>query len=278
MKKNTFGKWINRLGILFLLLLILMSLTAEWIAPYDPVQVDMSNRLQPPSTEHLMGTDAMGRDILSRIIYGGRTSMILATAASSGTMIIGLFVGILGGYFGKWLDEIIQIFVKIFQSLPPLSFMLAIAGVLGPGFQSILIASLIVSWADFSRVVRAEILKIREESFIQGLRVLGAGHGYIIFRHILPSIIGPFMVLFTAQVGRTIIAIASLSYLGLGLQPPQPDWGVMIFDAKTYMRTDPHLMYFPGIFIIGFCFSVNLLGDALRDFFDTSERKDQPFL
>ncbi len=278
MTKTNIAKMINYIGIIFLILLIFMSLLAPWIAPADPLKVDMQNRLQKPSSEHWMGTDTMGRDVLSRIIYGGRTSMILAVAASAGTMIIGLFFGTIGGYFGGWLDELIQVFVKIFQSLPTLSFMLAIAGVLGPGFKSILIATLIVSWADFSRVVRSEILKLREESFVEGIRALGASHWYIISKHVIPNIIGPFMVLFTAQIGRTIIAIASLSYLGLGLQPPDPDWGVMIFDAKTHIRTSPYLMFFPGLFIIGFCFSVNLFGDAIRDYFDTSERNYEQFL
>lgn len=278
MKSLNIARIINRLGIIFLALLLLMTIFAPFLAPYDPNHVDMGNRLQKPSAENLMGTDTMGRDVLSRIIYGGRTSMILAASASLGTMFIGLIIGTIGGYFGGWLDEIIQIFVKIFQSIPTISFMLAIAGVFGPGFKSILIAILIVSWADFSRVVRGEILKIREESFIEGVKALGAGHFYIIRKHIIPNIIGPFMVLFTAQIGRTIIAIASLSYLGLGLQPPTPDWGVMIFDAKTHMRTATYLMVWPGLFIVGFSLSVNLLGDAIRDYFDSSERNYEQYL
>ena len=268
----------NQTGVVLLLLLIIVSLLAPWIAPHDPLQVNMQNRLSPSTTEHWLGTDTLGRDVFSRLLYGGRTSMSLALMATAGTMTIGLLVGSLAGYFGGWFDEVTQIFVKIFQSLPTLSFMLAIAGILGPGFTSILIATLLVSWADFSRVVRGEVLKVREENYVAGIRALGGTHFYILWKHIIPNIIGPFMVLFTAQIGRMVIAIASLSYLGLGLQPPNPDWGVMICDAKIHFRTAPHLMFYPAICIMLFCFSVNLLGDAIRDRLDTSDRNYEQFL
>lgn len=276
-----FNKWlppVNLLAIFVLLIISFVSLFAPFLAPYEPNEINMTQRLLEPSGEHLLGTDALGRDVFSRILYGGRTSILLAILASLGTMLIGLLAGIIAGYYGGRLDQAIQVIVNIFQGLPGLSFMLAIAGVLGPGIKSILISVIIVSWADFSRIVRGEVLKIREEPYIEGIRALGAGHLYIIVAHIIPNIIGPFIVLFTVKIGKVVLNIASLSFLGLGLQPPDPDWGVMVNDAKTYFRSHPNLIIAPGLCIMLLCISINLLGDALRDFFDTKQNVFKQYL
>ncbi|NME63182.1 ABC transporter permease [Clostridium cadaveris] len=232
----------------------------------------MSKRLMGISKEHLLGTDALGRDVLSRIIYGARVSIFLSFIATIFTMFLGTIIGLISGYCGGIIDNIIQMIVTIFQGLPGLSFMIALAGVLGPGVKSLLISITVTSWSGFSRIVRGEVLKVKEEKYIEGARALGATNLHIIFHYILPNIFAPFIVLFTTRIGKVVLSMASLSFLGLGIQPPQADWGVMINDAKTYFRSYPHLLLAPGISILLLCSSINLIGDALRDLFD--EKRD----
>lgn len=263
---------IYKIAFITLIVMILIGIFAPVLAPYDPNAVDMTKRLQSISKEHFLGTDALGRDVFSRILYGARISIFLAILATICTMFLGTTIGVIAGYFGGILDSIIQVLVSIFQGLPGLSFMIAIAGVLGPGIKSLIIAIVVTSWAGFSRVVRGEVLKIREENYIEGARALGASHFYIIIHHILPNIFAPFIVLFTVRIGKVVLSMASLSFLGLGIQPPQADWGVMVNDAKTYFRSYPHLLLAPGSCIMLLCCSINLIGDGLRDLFD--EKKD----
>jgi len=261
-----------------LLFILLCSFLAPWIAPYDPNQVNMSERLAPLSPEHILGTDTLGRDVLSRLLYGGRVSILLAIAVTAVTMALGLIIGTVGGYWGGWIDDLIQGIVSIFQGLPGLAFMLAIAGTLGPGIKSLFIALIVTSWPDFSRVVRGEVMKIREESYVEGIRALGAGHSYIIVRHIIPNMIGPLLVLFTIRIGRVILSIASLSFLGLGLQPPAADWGVMVNDARPYFRSYAHLMLAPGLCIAVVSLCINWIGDHLRDKLDTKSSQERSLL
>ncbi|HCQ89012.1 MAG TPA: ABC transporter permease [Clostridium sp.] len=263
---------IYKIAFITLIAMILIGIFAPVLAPYDPNAIDMTKRLQSISKEHLLGTDALGRDVFSRILYGARISIFLAILATICTMFLGTTIGVIAGYFGGVLDSIIQVLVSIFQGLPGLSFMIAIAGVLGPGIKSLIIAIVVTSWAGFSRVVRGEVLKIKEENYIEGARALGASHFYIIIHHILPNIFAPFIVLFTVRIGKVVLSMASLSFLGLGIQPPQADWGVMVNDAKTYFRSYPHLLLAPGSCIMLLCCSINLIGDGLRDLFD--EKKD----
>ena len=272
--------WTGPAGFAFLVLLfiLLCSFLAPWIAPYDPNQIQMSERLAPLSSDHLLGTDTLGRDVFSRLLYGGRVSILLALAVTIVTMVLGLIIGTIGGYWGGWLDELIQGIVSIFQGLPGLAFMLAIAGTLGPGVKSLFIALIVTSWPDFSRVVRGEVMKIREESYVEGIRALGAGHRYIIIHHIFPIMIGPLLVLFTIRIGRVILSIASLSFLGLGLQPPAADWGVMVNDARPYFRSYVHLMLAPGLCIAVVSLCVNWIGDHLRDRLDTKSSQEKSLL
>lgn len=258
----------------FLAVVAAISAFAPLLAPCDPEAVDMGNRLAPFSLSHPLGTDHLGRDVLSRLLHGGRHTLLLALAASVATMAIGLALGIVSGYFGGFADDAIQWFVQLFQGLPGLSFMLAIAGTLGPGAASLFIAVVITSWADFSRIVRGETLKLREEHYVEAVRAMGSGHGRIMLRHLMPNLLGPIVVLFTVRIGRTMLAIASLSFLGLGLQPPLPDWGVMVSDARTYFRSYPHLMILPGMCIAAVSLAINLLGDALRDGWDARTERN----
>lgn len=256
-------------AVLLLSVIGIATLGAPWLAPYDPNAIDMSRRLLAPDAINWLGTDHLGRDLFSRILHGGRTTIALAVFATGATLLIGLVIGLVSGYFGGLVDDAAQGFVMLFQGLPALSFMLAIAGTLGPGATSLFIAVVVTSWADFSRMVRAETLKLREETYIEAMRALGAGPFTILFRHLLPNLSGPVAVLFTVRVGRTVLAIAALSFLGLGLQPPTADWGVMINDSRPYFRTHPLLMVVPGLCILLLSLAVNLLGDELRDGLDT---------
>lgn len=255
-----------------LLAIVLMTIFAPWLAPYDPLQIDMTNRLADPSPAHPLGTDALGRDVLSRVIYGGRASLLLAVAATCCSMAVGLAVGVAAGYCGGAVDVVITGISNVFQGLPGMVLMIALVGVLEPGTQSILLALVLTSWVGFSRLVRGEVLKVKEELYIEGMRCLGAGHLRIVLRHVLPNIRTNIIILFTTRVGRVVLSVAGLSYLGMGIQPPTPDWGEMISgSARRYFRTAPHLLWAPGLCIILLTLSINLLGDLLRDRLDVKQ-------
>ncbi len=255
-----------------LLALIGMTVLAPWLAPCDPLAIDMSNCLAPPGRAHLLGTDALGRDVLSRVIHGGRASLLLAAAATSLSMCAGLVIGIAAGYCGGIVDAAITGVSNIFQGLPGMVVMIALVGVLGSNTRSIILALVLTSWVGFSRLVRGEVLKIKAEPYIEGMRGLGAGHLRIILRHVMPNIRTNLIILFTTRVGRVILSVAGLSYLSLGIQPPTPDWGEMISGtARRYFRSAPHLLWAPGICIILLTLSIHVLGDLLRDRLDVKQ-------
>lgn len=264
-------------SVSLLLLIFLLSLFAPLIAPYDPNAIDMNAKLQGISPAHLLGTDALGRDMLSRVLYGGRTSILLALAATVLSMSFGFLIGVIGGYFGGVADTILTAIANIFQGIPGTCLMVAIAGILGPGIPNLLFALFITSWTGFSRIVRTETLHVREEAFVEGLRSLGAGAGRILWKHIVPNVISNTVVLFTTRVGRCVLSITSLSYLGLGIRPPAPDWSVMISDARLDYRSAPHLIIVPGVCIFLLLLSLNLLGDALRERLDVRSREVKNF-
>ena len=255
-----------------LIAILLMTIFAPWLAPYDPTEVNMKSRLLDPCREHLLGTDSLGRDVLSRVIYGGRASLVVAVFATCCSMLLGLAIGIAAGYCEGPVDTVITGITNIFQGLPGTVLMLAMVGVMGPNNLSIVLALVITSWVGFSRLVRGEVLKIKNELYIEGMRTLGAGHLRIILRHIIPNIRTNIIILFTTRVGRVVLSVAGLSYLGMGIQPPTPDWGEMISGpARRYFRTAPHLLWAPGLCIILLSLSINLLGDLLRDRLDVKQ-------
>lgn len=251
-----------------LLLIIIISIFAPLLTPYDPYEIDMVNALAQPSAAHPFGTDMIGRDYLSRVMYGGRQSIILALAATVLSMLLGCAVGMAAGYFGGKTDFILTSISNVFQGLPGLTMMIAIAGIMGPGVTSMLTAIVITSWVGFSRLVRGEVMKIKQESYIEGVRSLGAGHMRMMLRHVAPNLLSCIVIIFATRIAGVILSVASLSFLGLGLQPPTPDWGVMISDARTHFRTNPMLVAAPGIFIVAISLSINVIADALRDRFD----------
>lgn len=263
MKKYQFN-----IAVTIICLIVGASILAPLLATHNPYEPNMALRLQGPSIEHFFGTDALGRDMYSRILYGGRASMLLSLIAAVLSLGAGLFVGLLGGFYGGKLDVCITIFSNIFQGVPGSCFMIAIAGILGASIESLILALVITSWAGFSRIVRAEVISLKQEPFIEGLRCLGCSDFRIIVWHILPNLFNKLVVLFTIRVGRGILSVAGLSFLGLGVQPPTPDWSVMINDAIMYYRSSAHLIIIPGIFIFLLIYSINILGDALRDRLD----------
>lgn len=247
---------------------VFVNLFADFLAPYDPTKISMADKLQGASSEHLLGTDYLGRDLLSRVMYGGRSSILIATTTTFLSMYIGLIVGVLAGYFGGFFDWIITVITNIFQGIPSMTLMIAVVGIMGQSNQSLIIALVITSWVGFSRFVRAEVMKTKVETYIEGMQCLGLSNIRIIVKGILPNIFSNSIVLFTSRLGQTILSVASLSYLGLGVPPPTPDWGVMICDAQTHFRTAPHMIIAPGMCILIFTLTLNLLGDLLRDYFD----------
>lgn len=263
------------LALCLLGLLLAGSLLAPVLAPYPPTQINMAERLQGISAAHPLGTDTLGRDLLSRVLYGGRVSVLTAAAATSLSMLLGLAVGLIAGYLGGWADGVITWFTSIFQGLPSTSVMIALAAILDPGVSSLLLALVLTSWASFSRVVRSSVLRLREEAYVEGARCLGAGRLRIITRYLLPNLLPEIAVLFTTRVGGVVLSVASLSFLGLGIQPPTPDWGVMISEARTSFRTAPMLILAPGACLIILSFGINYLGEMLRAHFDIRGRTRQ---
>ena len=263
------------LALCLLGLLLAGSLLAPVLAPYPPTQINMAERLQGISAAHPLGTDTLGRDLLSRVLYGGRVSVLTAAAATALSMLLGLAVGLIAGYLGGWADGVITWFTSIFQGLPSTSVMIALAAILDPGVSSLLLALVLTSWASFSRVVRSSVLRLREEAYVEGARCLGAGRLRIITRYLLPNLLPEIAVLFTTRVGGVVLSVASLSFLGLGIQPATPDWGVMISEARTSFRTAPMLILAPGACLIILSFGINYLGEMLRAHFDIRGRTRQ---
>lgn len=271
-------QWIpGVIGFILLGMMILGSVLAPVLASYEPNAMNMAETLQPPSLQHLLGTDLLGRDMFSRILYGGRSSMLLALCAALLSMLVGMLVGVLAGYFGGLWDYLLTIITNIFQGLPGVSMMVAIAGIMGPGFKSLMLGLVLTNWTGFSRVVRTEVMKYREENFVEGLKVLGASHLRIICGHILPNMFGNTVILLTTRIGRSLLSISGMSYLGLGIQPPTPDWSVMLSDARMSFRSAPHLILAPGICIVIVMFSIHLIGDFLRDWMDRQNREAGDF-
>lgn len=256
------------LALAVLGLFLLAGLAAPLIAPWDPNQVDMANSLAGPSPEHWLGTDHLGRDLLSRLIYGSRSSVFIAFFATGCTLMVGMTIGLISGYLGGWPDQLIQAVVHIFQGIPSTAFVVAVLGLLGPGLRSLLIAIVVSSWAGFSRIVRNQVLEVRELHYIEGARAMGAGSVYIIRRHILPNILLPLLVLIATRIGSTVLTVAAMSYLGLGLRAPAADWGIMINDAKLYYLRYAPVLLAPAACLTLFCLSIHLIADCLRDRLD----------
>ena len=258
-------------ALIVLAFIVLSGIFAPQLAPMNPFEPNMAIRLQGPTAAHLLGTDALGRDLLSRMLYGGRSALLLSLVSTVLALGIGTVVGVLAGYFGGRVDDLLTTVSNVFQGIPGISFMVAVAGFVGPGVTGLLLALVVGSWAGFSRIVRAEVMQRAAEPYVEHLRVLGCGNGRVILRHIMPALGGTLLVLGTLRLGRGVLAIAGLSFLGLGVQPPTPDWSTMISDAMLYYRQAPHLIIVPGAAIVLLVSSLNMVGQLLRRRFDVRQ-------
>lgn len=256
------------IGLIIILFIIIIGIFANYIAPNDPIKVDLSKRLHSPSHIYLLGTDHLGRCILSRLIYGIRVSFSTSFILLFIILTIGIIVGVTAGYFGGFIDNVIMRFIDIILAFPGLILDLAIAGILGPSLINLMIAIAAVQWVRYARIIRGMVLSIKEEEFVLAARVLGSSNFKIIKKHILPNIIPQIIILATLDMGSIILRISGLSFLGLGVQPPTPEWGAMLNDGRPYMQTAPWLMIFPGVSILIVVMAFNLLGDGLRDLLD----------
>lgn len=256
-------------GFVLCVILIILALGAPWLAPYNPAAQNLVARLASPSAAHWMGTDELGRDVLSRVIYGARVSMSVSVSVVFGAGIIGLILGSLAGYFGGWFDRFVNIIlINAFLSFPGILLAIAFAAFLGPGLGNVIIALTITGWAGYARLARAQVLQAKEMDFVTAARSLGASHTRILIRHLLPNIIQPVLVQGTIALAGAILAESTLSFLGLGVLAPMSSWGAMLNDARGHLFDAPHMVIFPALAVMTAVLAFNLLGDALRDWMD----------
>lgn len=256
------------LGLGILIFLVFLAVFANVVSPYDPTVQDIPNKLQGPSMAHLMGTDQYGRDILSRVIFGTRISLMVGIVSTSMAVVVGGTLGSVAGYYGGMTESVIMRVTDIFLAIPSILLNIAIAAALGGGLINMMIALGISYIPAYCRIMRSSIYSVRDQEFIEASRAAGAGDGYIILHHIVPNCLSPMIVQATLKVGAAILLCSTLSFIGVGISPPTPEWGSMIATGREYLRTAPHLTTFPGIAIMLAVFSLNLMGDGLRDALD----------
>jgi peptide/nickel transport system permease protein len=266
--------WLGLFGAGLLLLLLLVAIFGPWLDLPDPTRTNLRARMAAPTLgwaglgPHPLGTDQLGRDILSRIIAGSRVTLMVAGAAVLLGGVLGTLLGLVSGYFGGWVDRILMRLVDIQLALPLMLLALMVVAALGPSLQNLVAVLALVSWVRYARIVRGQVLAVREREFVQSARAIGASSTRIILAHILPNVLTPALVVATLELARVIVLEAGLSFLGLGIQPPDPSWGRMLADGRTYIASAWWIITFPGLALMLTVLSVNLLGDWLRDFFD----------
>jgi peptide/nickel transport system permease protein len=262
-----------RVGFAAAVFLILASLLAPWIAPADPASQNLPARLEGPSRAHWMGTDELGRDTLSRTLYGARVSLLVAVSVVFGCGSTGLIIGMLAGYAGGWFDRFVNLLlINAFLSFPGILLAIAFAAFLGPGISKVILALVITGWAGYARLARAQVLKVKELEFILAARSLGASHPRILITHLLPNILQPVLIQATIGMAGAILAESTLSFLGLGVLAPVPSWGAMLNDARSHLFDAPHMVIFPAFAVMIAVLAFNLLGDAWRDWLDPRTR------
>jgi peptide/nickel transport system permease protein len=266
---------LNIVAIALIALFAACAVLAPLLAPYDPLAQELGSRLQPPSPQHWLGTDSLGRDIASRILYGARISLVIGVVVVASAGIFGTLVGLLAGYAGGLVDEALMRLTEVFLAFPALILAMAIAGALGPSLTNAIIAIAAVTWAVYARLVRGQVLSLRQREFVEAARAMGASWVRILWHHLLPNVLAPLMIQASFDLGSAIIAAAGLSFIGFGAQPPTPEWGVMISEGRNYISTQLWLSLFPGLAILFAVGSFNLLGDGLRDAFDPRLRRSE---
>jgi peptide/nickel transport system permease protein len=260
-------------GGLVVALFVALAALAPALAPYEPLRGRLDERLLPPSTGHWFGTDELGRDVLSRVLYGARISLQIQVAAVGLALVLGTALGVVAGYVGRWPDMLIMRIVDIMMAFPGIFLALAIIAALGTGLGNVIIASAIFLVPQFARVIRGSVLTLKEKEFIEAARALGEGDVSIIVRYLLPNSLAPIIVQTSLRMATVLLTASGLSFLGLGVQPPSPEWGAMLSNARAYMITAPHVATVPGLAIMLVVLGFNLLGDGLRDALDPRLRE-----
>jgi peptide/nickel transport system permease protein len=260
-------------GVVMVIIFVIFALFAPWIAPQDPAAIDLPTRLASVSQAHWLGTDELGRDILSRVIYGARISMLVGTSVVAASLALGLIIGSIAGYYGGTIDRFVNVvLMNAFLSFPGILIAIAFVAFRGPGIFNLVFALSLGGWVGYARLVRGQVLAAREREFVEAARALGASDLRIITRHILPNIIQPVIVQSAIGMAGAVLAEATMSFLGLGVPPPTASWGTMLNDGRAHLFDAPHLVIFPAVAVMLAVLSFNFIGDALRDYLDPRSR------
>jgi peptide/nickel transport system permease protein len=262
------GRGVVVFGMVVILAYVVIAIFAPVIAPYEPNDPDLTVTLQNPDASHWLGTDALGRDTLSRIIFGTRTALIIGLVVVSVASVMGIILGTLAGYYGGWIHSVIMRFIDALMSFPMIVLALVISALLGSGMKNVIIALSIAMMPGYARLMCGQVLSVKENDYIRASRSIGATNFRIMLRHVIPNCLSPIMVLMTMMLGAVVLAEAALSFLGIGIAPPTPSWGSMINDAKQYLLTLPILSVAPGVVLMLLVFAFNMVGDGLRDALD----------
>ena len=261
------------IGVALLVVFTICAVFAPWLAPQDPAKLDLTGRLMGPSSGHWFGTDELGRDILSRTLFGARISLIVAVSVVGLSLAVGLVAGGLAGFYGGWTDTVVNVYVtNAFMALPGILLAIAFVAFMGPGLGNVILALAISGWVGYARLVRAQVMAVKEREFVEAARALGASNFRIMGRHILPNILQPLIVQAAIGMAGAVLAEATLSFLGLGVPPPTASWGSMLNDARSHLFDSPHLVLFPAMAVMLCVLSFNFIGDALRDWMDPRTR------
>ena len=280
-KMNSFLEFYKKLsknkaalaGAFIIIVFILLAILAPVIAPYDPTKMSPADKLQGPTAEHWLGTDDKGRDILSRLLYGARISLTVGILSTLIGAAVGIGLGLVSGYYGRWIDSLIMRICDVLLAFPGILLALAIVAILGASTINVIIAVAFFAVPTFARIVRGSVLSVKKLEYIDAIRALGANDFRIIFMHILPNILSPIIVQATLYIASAIITASALSFLGMGTKPPTPEWGTMLSDGRSYIRQAPHITFFPGMVIFLVVIGFNLFGDGLRDALDPKTKK-----
>ncbi|MEH7108101.1 nickel ABC transporter permease subunit NikC [Bacillus sp. JJ1764] len=266
------GKKVIVICALILCALLLITVFAPWLAPNDPIAVNLAHKLQPPSLDYPLGTDHLGRCTFSRLLYGARVSLGFAMLIFISSLTIGLIIGIIAGYKGGWIDQLLMRIGEGVMAVPNLLLVLGFVGIWGAGLKQVVLGLILVQWVYYARMIRGMVLSLKEENYITAAKISGSSQWTVIRKHILPNVLPPLAVVGTLEMGWAIMDLSSMSFLGLGVQPPTPEWGAMIHEGKSYIRTNPSLMLYPGLMIMVVVVTFNLLGEALSDRFGVKRR------
>lgn len=266
----------NRLfyiGVAIAAVVVLVAIFAPFVATHDVTAQNLGGRFASPSAEHWFGTDALGRDIFSRLIYGARISLQVGITVVVVSGVIGIVIGAIAGFYGGWVDRFLSGYLfNVFLAFPGLLLAIALVAFLGAGLGKLILALCVIGWVGYARVMRGQVLKVREYDFVMAAKALGAGNMRILFSHIMPNAIQPIIVQASLGMAGAVLSEASLSFLGLGIPPPAPSWGTMIEEARNYFSTTPHVLFFPGIAIALTVLAFNFIGDGLRQYLDPKQR------